>query len=434
MSRRIGAFAGVPLLSAVVPFFLLPFISRIGGADAWASLGVGQSLGSIVAIVAASGWTLVGPAMVSSTPQGPERTRLLAASLVTRGAVALSCVAPLAAITWAVTPGSHKDLAVWMAIAQSLAALSPAWYCIAVGDALRIAIYDVMPRMVALFAATPFLLLGGPLELYPLALVLSALAGPAAYSWRHNSRDDFAGLLRPTAILRELAGLKAAIGTTLSAGAYASTPVLIVGTFANVTSAASYVSADRLYKIGLMAITALGNSLQGWVAEHNADRGRRLAFSLFAHTALGFGGLAVFAVLGPYLSAVIFGDAVAANWMTCIWLGMATLLVSINTSLGSHGLVPRGRVRMVFRSTILGAVIGLPLMAYLTYRFGGSGCAAGLAVGEFVVAVMQALALVSTGGGVRDATSKWRAPRRVVGRHDRSNGYPKAFGHEYTRR
>lgn len=414
MMRRIGAFAGIPLLSALVPFFLLPFIARIGGADAWTSLGMGQSIGSIAAIIAACGWTLVGPAMVSSAPQGPERTRLLAVSVVTRSFMTLGCAVPLAAVAWVVTPGHGKDLAVWMAIAQMVSSLSPAWYCIAVGDARRIVVYDVMPRMVALTGVTPFLLLAGPLVLYPLALLLSALGGTLAYSLRHNSRADFKGLMRPRVILGELARLRAAMGSTLAAGAYASTPVLVVGTLASIASAATFVSADRLYKIGLMAITALGNSLQGWVAERGADRARRIAFSVLCHFALGLGGLAVFAALGPWLSAVTFGDAVAADWGTCVWLGVATLLVSINTSLGAHGLVPLGRVRVVFRSTIAGAVIGLPLMAYLAYVFGAAGCAAGLAIGELVVAVMQAWALARLAGGVRSAVGKFQKLGRAV--------------------
>jgi len=67
-----------------------------------------------------------------------------------------------------------------------------------------------------------------------------------------------------------------------------------------------------------------------------------------------------------------------------VWLGAAFLLASVRTSMTRHVLVPAGRVRVVFVSVTAGAVVGVPLIALLTWALGPVGGALGLLVSEAV--------------------------------------------------
>jgi O-antigen/teichoic acid export membrane protein len=393
MIKRIAAFAGLPLLASLASFILLPIIARVGGAPAWNSLAVGQAVGAIAAIVIALGWPLTGPAAVASASEATVRRRHYAVSFLTRSLVFV-CAVPVMAIALMFTSGAGQFwVAFLMACAQAAAGLTPAWYCIATGHAGRIAKYDVVPRMIATLGVIPLLFATGEIYFYPLALLVLGLAGTMWFNKDHTSRQDFNGLTLP-AVVREIWGLRAGAGITVAAGAYASTPVLVVQFAASAAGLAAFVSAEKLYRIGQLATAALGNSLQGWVSEFGADHRERRKFSLMALTGLGLAGWLIMALLGPWASTLLFGAALAADFWTCFWFGLSFLLVCVTTSTGAHWLVPAKRMRVVFSSTIAGAVVGLPAMMILSTLMGGQGGALGLVIGEIAVTAIQVRAIL----------------------------------------
>jgi hypothetical protein len=388
MIKRIAAFAGLPLLASLASFILLPIIARVGGAPVWNALALGQALGAIAAIVIGLGWPLTGPATVASSGDESARRRQYAVSFVTRGVVFL-CVIPVIALGLALTEKTgFFGVAFSMACAQAAAGLTPAWYCIATGHPGRIAKYDVLPRMVATLGVIPLLLTTGEIIFYPLALLVLGLAGTLFYNAHHCQKGDFHGLtFRP--ILREIWALRAGTGVTVAAGSYASTPIIIVQLMAAPSGLAAFVSAEKLYRIGLLATAALGNSLQGWVSDFGADHARRRKYSLIALSGLGAAGWIVLSVAGPWVSSLLFSEALAASFWTCFWFGLSFLLVCVTTSTGAHWLVPAKRMRTVLTSTIAGAVVGVPAMIVLSALMGGPGGGLGLALGEIVVTVIQ---------------------------------------------
>lgn len=394
MARRIGSFAGLPLLSSLAPFLLLPYIARVGGEGTWNALAVGQAAGSLAAIFVALGWTLSGPARVAGTPGQDGRRHLYALSLLTRSVAFVIALPLLVVVSVAFSQPEHVVETLLMAAAQATAGLSPAWYCIAVGKARLIAQYDVIPRILATLACIPILLATGLIIVYPLAILIGGLVGTFFFTLRHSRRVDYRGVSLQR-VGQELWALRAASGTTLAAGAYAATPVIIVAAAALPAGLAAFVSAEKLYRIGMMAIGALGSSLQGWVAEIGSDHRKRRKFSLLSHSFLGLAGFLGFSLLGPSVSQLLFGEKVAADGATCFWFGLAFLFVSLNTATGSHWLVPLGQLRVVFWSTIAGAVIGLPAMFALSSLMQGAGGALGLAIGELVVCMVQGGAILS---------------------------------------
>ncbi len=388
MIKRIAAFAGLPLLASLASFILLPIIARVGGAPVWNSLALGQAIGSIAAIVIGLGWPLTGPAVVASSGDEAVRRRHYAVSFATRSLV-FGCVVPVMALSLALAgnPG-YFWVAFLMACAQAAAGLTPAWFCIATGHPGRIAKYDVIPRMVATLGVIPLLLTTGEMIFYPLALLVLGLAGTLLYNVHHTQKVDFQGLTFST-IVREVWALRAGSGITIAAGSYASTPIIIVQLMAASSGSAAFVSAEKLYRIGLLATAALGNSLQGWVSDFDADHAKRRKYSLMALSGLGLAGWLILAIAGPWASSLLFSDVLAADFWTCFWFGLSFFLVCVTTSTGAHWLVPAKRMRAVLTSTIAGAAVGVPAMFILTAFMGGQGGALGLALGEIVVTAIQ---------------------------------------------
>jgi hypothetical protein len=228
---------------------------------------------------------------------------------------------------------------------------------------------------------------------YPLLILIASMASVLGFAgrtigWRAlGHRGD-------ATVRQVLSSNRSAVATELAAGAYNSLAVTFVGLTATTAQAASYVSGDKLYRIGQYSVSALGNALQGWVVEqdraHFAERARR---SFLLHGALGVLGLLAFAALGPWLSAVLFGERLAIDFGTAVGFGVATLGIALGTSIGRVTLVGLGARREFMTSVFIAATVGIPSILLLSANFGAAGGAWGVALGEIASVTAQSLFL-----------------------------------------
>ncbi len=385
MLRRLTGFTLLPLLSLVTPFLLLPVVARVAGAPGWSSVVAGQAVGTFGATVTFWGWNVVGPVAVARATDRSARTALYGASLRTR-LLLLVPVLPVAALVTAVVaqPG-YRLVGGSMAVATSLLGLSPAWFGIGVGQPWLLFWYDTLPRVVAAVVAVPVVLVTRAVWAYPLILVVATLVGLVAFQRRQASGAEWSPLPlhRPVRELREQGGTA---GVNLVATAYASTPAPIAtATFPGVV-ASGLSSADAVYRLGLFSVVAVGNAFQGWTLEprlpHPSDRARRHRAALAAHAGLGVAGAAFLVGLGPWITGLLFGDAVAASREVCAGYAASFLLISASTPFVRNLLIPAGRTRLVLLWTTASAVVGVGVMVGAALAGWLAGVAWGMAASE----------------------------------------------------
>ena len=394
LSRRILAFAGVPFLALIAPFLFLPVLSRVAGTEAWVAIALGQSVGGFVALVVGLGYPTLAPPQVA-VASAERRRRIVATSLHTRVPVWVIGAIVGVVIAALLSPASHRAEAATMAGVFSLSGLAPTWYWIGVGRALPILWFEVLPRMVATLTATGVLLARGAVIWYPVLLGVAMIAGPAIVYLRLAGRDilrparaDIGAVYRlhPPAVIAETA-----------AGAYNALAVTVVTAVAPVSQAARYVSGDKAYRIGQYSVTALGNALQGWVAEalaHRAVLGRRLRIAILLHVGLGVLGLAAFTLIGPALTSVLFGHAISIDRLTALGFGVATLGISLGTACGRIGLITLGARKTFMVCVLIAACIGV-LGLLIGGRFwGADGAACGLGAAELTSGLLQGAVLM----------------------------------------
>ncbi len=390
--RRILGFAGLPFLSLITPFLFLPILARVAGADAWLAIAVGQSSGGFFGLIVGLGYSTVGPQMVAVASE-LHRPRLLALSLRARLVVWVPSAALAVTVAVLIAPATHRVEAGSMAVAMTMTGLSSAWYMIGLGRAGSIAIYEIAPRIVATIAAAIVVLTGGPVLWYPILLIVALIASVGGYTAKIVGVRDLAS--GTWADVRSvLARNRAAVATEVAGGAYNSLAVALVGASATATQAASYVSGDKLYRIGQYSVSALGNALQGWVVERGSDEfGSRIRRAFLLHLMLGLLGLVAFALLGPWLSDLFFGPGVAIDEMTALGLGLATLGIALGTALGRITLIGMGANRAFLTSVLIAASVGVPAIIVLSSTFGAAGGAWGLAIGELSSVTAQAISV-----------------------------------------
>ena len=246
------------------------------------------------------------------------------------------------------------------AVGQAAVGLSISWYCIGVGAPAKIARYEVFPRALGAVVAAALVLLTHWLWLYPLALLLSVVVGVSVFS-RVTLRGFHRERHGVSALRSMLRRQTPPTMIEVSAGSYTMGGGFLASLVTDPRQIAEFGSADRLNQISLQAIVAVGNALSPWVAEsHGSQFVRRARLALAAHTTLGVIGLLGIALLGPWVSALLFGERLAVGSATATAFGAYFLFVSLQTVLARHILVSRGRVRVVLAATLLGAGLGVP--------------------------------------------------------------------------
>jgi O-antigen/teichoic acid export membrane protein len=385
----------VPFLSLLAPFLFLPVLARLAGADAWVAIALGQSVGGFAALASGLGYaTLAPPRVAVASPE--QRRRIVATSLHARAPVWLVAAAAGALVSAALAPPGHGTESALMAAAMSLSALAATWFWIGVGRALPILWSEVLPRVMATVTATIVLLAGGGVVWYPVLLIAAMIAGPAVVYARLAGREllridggELRDVLRahPPAVVAETA-----------AGAYNALAVALVATVAPVVQTARYVSGDKAYRIGQYTVSALGNALQGWVAEALADRtllGRRLRVAVLLHAGLGGLGLGAFVLIGGPLTALLFGREVAIDEPTALGFGLATLGIALGTACGRIGLVTLGARTSFMICVLIASALGVTGLLVGGALWGAAGAAAGLGAAELFSGLLQAAVLLA---------------------------------------
>lgn len=389
---RLAGFTVLPLLSLVLPFVLLPVVARVAGPDGWASIVAGQAVGTFAGTVIAWSWNVAGPISIVRASGDGARRALYSESIRTRLLLTAAVVPASSLLTFIITGGEHRFDAVAMSWSTALAGLSPAWFGIGLGKPRLLAIFDTLPRFVAAIISAPVLLLTHQIWWYP--LILAILAGFSLAVFQKVFGEQGAWLPFPlTTTVNELKASGKIAGINLSGNAYGAAPVPIAtATLPPVSASAGFASVDTVYRLGLFAVVALGNALQGWVLEPGQpDPRRRQWLAVVAHAVLGLVAATALTLLGPWATELLFGAAVKGDPVVCLYYGVAFAFISASTPFIRNVLIPHHRQTTVLAWTLVTAVVGVVAMIAGGLAGSPQAIAAGVALSEALLFVALAV-------------------------------------------
>lgn len=359
---RLTGFSLLPLISLVTPLLLLPVIASIVGSAGVASVVSGQAIGTFAATVLMWGWSFEGPVAVAQASGAVERGLIYQRSVRDRIVLAV-LVLPVASLiaAWVATPEFWID-AVAMTLAVGLTGLSPAWFCVGLGQPALSGLYDTVPRAAATIVAVPILFLTQ--AVWPYAVLTTVVTTVSLMLFHRRVVGGQARL--PGGWLAAFPSIWRQRHTgaiNIGASAYASTPSPIATVTNPGFGASSLATADSLYRFSLAAIIAVANALQSWVLDPAADRPRRRQVAaLLAHAALGVVGVITFSALGPWATSVLFAGRAQASVEVSFYYGLAFFFISTGTPLVRNLLLPAGRQATVLRWTLISALCGVGAM------------------------------------------------------------------------
>ncbi|WP_448625841.1 hypothetical protein [Geodermatophilus sp. URMC 64] len=387
--RRLAGFLGLPLISAIAPFLVLPVLLGYVGTEAWAGIAIGQSIGTGASTLVLLGWTVVGPSLVAEAP-GRQR-ELYTESLISRLTVFTVAAPAATALAAVLAPSSARLEAGLMALASAMLGLSAAWFFVGTGRPGAIARYDTVPRVVATAAAALLVAWRPEAWLYPAALIVAYTVMAVAVTARYGQRTELAPLRTTARVVRQQ---WAAVGVSVQAALNTILPMALLAAVAPGVVAA-YAALDRVTKFVVFALNPVGLAFQGWVSEptdHPAQR-RRTAFAIT--TGVGVLLAAGFLVTAHLLLRVLFAAKIEVPDVAVVFAAVSIVCVALGTTLGFHHLVPLKMSGWMALSTTISIVVASAGMALLAPRYAVPGAALAVMLAEIAVVTTQSLALVT---------------------------------------
>lgn len=394
---RIGLFVLLPALNALMPFVILPAITRHLGQQAWVDYAVAQSIGSAAAVLVELGWGLTGTQKIAR--QRADGRRLLVALVTVTKLVALTPTLGLVVVVVVLAMPQSAAVSGVIAATGAFASLSLTWAFIGLRRPLLILLVDSLPRVTGYAVAAIAISHGGSIWWLAFcglgAAVFSFVVGLAVLGVRGWHFRRF----RRAHWMRALRSQGSVLSARIVSALYIALPVALVSLVAPVVAVAVFAAAERIQRMVLTALQSVPNAMQGWVGAGSTatERWRRARLSIIISAVVGMVTGSIVAALLPWLSRLLFSGVADIPAHLAILSGILVLTVSVSRATGSIALVAVGKVQVIAVSAALGATIGAPAIVVLAARLGAGGGLLGEIIAEATVLGVQMRALMAEG-------------------------------------
>ncbi len=387
---RMGTFALTVGAGTVVGLLAIPIITRVVGADAWAVQVLVQTLATLFGVIVAFGWGTIGPGLVASHDR-KDRPQLFLDSLITRTYLLL-VAAPIMMVVLSVL---RPREAVFVSIA-SAAYLMPfvgaSWYFVGEGRPMRLFLFDALPQLLGTVAGVGVLVMTGNFTLLVITqLVFNVCAVVISSSViLRDASGQLAPNFSPRNSFRQMAQQRHGVITAATGSFYVNLPMLAVNMVIP-AQLASYAIADRLFRFSVTAFSPILQFVQGWIPEGGAgSTNHRIRRAAQFAPMLGVIGGSLLAGAGPWAAQLLVPGPNNFGYNLSIPVGVSFAAVAVSQVIGLACLVPIGKARELASSTLVGAILGVPLILLGAVNLGVSGVVWGMAVSEVAVAAFQA--------------------------------------------
>lgn len=381
------------MLSIASPLLALPAVTTSYGADGWAAVAIGQSIGGGAAVLVELGWALSGSQRVAPLMSRPAR-RILALSLVTK-AIVLAPILTSAFVLGMFLAQNQNLAAALTAVGTALTGLSCVWFYMGRAQLKRILLLDSVPRLAGILFAALWINHGGPLWAYAvIGIILPCCASLILITTVEGLTPS---LLRGYSMRRYMVVLniqRHALAARSLSALYISLPVAVVSIVAP-NAVAVFGAIERLQRMTLQVLAVLPNMMQSWIgsATDFEERRQRIDRAILYNGGLGVAAGITYACLAPLAADLVFSGVVDVSLELSILSGTLVLIVCLSRGTGNLALVAMRKIRTITRSTLWGSTVGVLALFILAKLFGTLGALIAEIIAELVVLLVQTLGI-----------------------------------------
>lgn len=358
-TRGLGLFGLSVVLNGGVSLISIPVIVAVVGADPWASMATGQSIGASFGVLIIFGWGLTGPVTIAMA--GPEgRPEIFLDSLFARAVLLVPLLGIQAAVTFAIVP-HEKPVAFLAGVAMMLAGASANWYFTGESRPDRFLLLDTVPRVTGTLIGVLAVAATGELLFFALAQLGGAIVAvvvSASVIFRGSRLDIRAAAHWPT-ITRSLLDQRHGVVATAVFAGYIPAVLALIALLVPALLP-MFVLADRIGRFVAMAVSPLLQVFQGWVpAASGRERVRRIRISGWVALATAVVAGGAYTIALPSFSELLTHGQVAFGVSATIAFGLNMTMAILSPYLTNVGLMTVGKVQTVAVSVVAGVATSL---------------------------------------------------------------------------
>ncbi|MGL3149842.1 lipopolysaccharide biosynthesis protein [Microbacterium sp. A82] len=359
VAGRLSGFTVSVIIVTLLGIVAIPLLTDTVGEATWGTLVLIQTVAQFGGILVAFGWGAVGAASVASIAE-ERRPAFFRRSLQAR-AVLYTCVFPLIALLLIALTHGDIGISILGAAVYLLPYLGANWYFTGEGRPKRLLLFDTVPIVIGGVLGLVGVWFTHELWVY---LVFQGLGYLAAVSISalvvHRSPQD-ADFEDRTPLKTLLATQRHAVSATLVTSLYITLPMLAVWIFLRPLQP-MFALANQLFRYASIALLPIQQFFQSWVPANDGGRPRRMRIATVAAMGIGIIGGTLIAFLSPWASTLLSVGTISVPLSVSLPLGVAFVGIATAAVVGYASLVSLGRVRALAVSTMIGAVVGAPLI------------------------------------------------------------------------
>lgn len=401
--NKLFGFGLSMLLLAIASLVAIPSMVTASGAVAWGMIAAGQAVGAVAAVAVAYGWGMSGPAKIARSDFS-ARLSEYAESVVCELLIFVPVGLLAFGIAWLIG-GAHGLEAGVGALSTATVGLTANWFFIGRVQPYRLLVGETLPRVAGTGIGIVFMLHGSS----ALVGVLWQLIGMVAafvictlwilQPWSGHHRSAVHRRPVRTVLWAQRSGVTA----TLLSAIYGAAPIMIVTLVAPAIQPVYAVldKVQRQVNAGLSPFTVV---MQGWIPrarsgqlKHRIRQGMLLS--------VGFAlALALFMLLlAQDLMDWLGRGQIQPSGIALALMAILTGVYLFENVVAKAVLPALGRLGVAARATVIGTIVGLPLVALGAHLLGAEGALIGILTG---ILVRMTLELIGTrAGGGRSMTN-----------------------------
>ena len=385
--------------SLIFPLITFPYVSRILLPEGTGKVSFATSLISYFLMFAQLGIPTYGIRTCAKVRDNREELTRTAQELLIINLVmsAISYVVLFLAIAFVPRLQGDKTLYIIVSFTIILTTIGMEWLYKALEQYTYITIRSVIFKFIALIAM--FLLIHEKSD-YIIYGGISILAASASNVFNFINVHKYIDL-KPVGgynFKRHFKPIGTFFAMACATTIYTNLDTVMLGFMKTDADVGYYNAAVKIKTILVAIVTSLGAVLLPR-ASYYIENGLIDEFKKITNNALSF----VFLIASPLMLYFVFyakegifflsGNAYAGSIVPMQIIMPTLLFIGITNILGIQMLVPMGKEKVVLYSEIAGAIVDVIINALLIPRFASAGAAIGTLVAEFVVLIVQYIAL-----------------------------------------
>lgn len=393
--QRLSAFMVTTLMPAVVGLVAMPVIIRGAGSHAWGVQSSVQSAAVLFGVAVGFGWSVTGAAETARLAP-VKRPQWFADSLVSR--IYLFClIAPVMVLVMWLINRDYLSLVAVASVAYLVPYVGADWYFVGEARPSRLFRLNALPQTIGLAVSVVAMLATNSIVVtvaVQLASNICAVVLSAAVIVRSSSEPLHFDWSIPRAFGR-LKGQRDPFITAGTSALYVASPMLIINLF-QPGALALYAMGDKLFKSSLTVFAPVLQVVQGWLPEGGPENlGHRIKQAARLSPLVSIAGAACIFALGPWAARLLSHGEIALGLDISLPFAVVFAAVSVTQVFGLAFLVQLGRSAALAKSTVVGAVIGVPMIIVGAVLFSAHGVAWAVALSEITVLIYQLAVVIA---------------------------------------